>query len=294
VLAFDYRYLGENGGQPRQIAPLGKQRADLQSAIEFARTLPDVDRTKVAIWGFSSGGHVFAVAAGNPKLAAAIAHAPLADGPAAGPNAMRHQTLSAALRFTARGLLDLLGRRVGRQPLLVPLAGTPGTVTSLTTPDALVGARAPNPSNRYPEWQQQIAAGSALSTAFYRPGRHAPEIECPLLVLVYNEDGVALAEPAASTGRSAPRGEVVRLPGGHYAAFLEVHEHTVEVLSPPAAPPHRPPGDPEGPALTAWLQRRRGGRTRRSDAEQSRHKTPSGIARRRPGEIGAPHASHIP
>jgi len=57
VLAFDYRYLGENGGQPRQIAPLGKQRADLQSAIEFARTLPDVDRTKVAIWGFWGSRH---------------------------------------------------------------------------------------------------------------------------------------------------------------------------------------------------------------------------------------------
>jgi fermentation-respiration switch protein FrsA (DUF1100 family) len=45
VLAFDYRRFGESGGQPRQIARIGEQHADWQAAIEFARTLPDVDPT---------------------------------------------------------------------------------------------------------------------------------------------------------------------------------------------------------------------------------------------------------
>jgi alpha-beta hydrolase superfamily lysophospholipase len=76
VLAFDYRHLGDSGGQPRQIVRIGEQQADLQAAIDFARTLPGVDASKLAIWGFSaSGGHVFAVASRNPDLAAAIAQA---------------------------------------------------------------------------------------------------------------------------------------------------------------------------------------------------------------------------
>ena len=47
----------------------------------------------------------------------------------------------------------------------------PGTVALLTTPDALDGGRALNPGNRYPDWQQAVAARSALRIGFYRPGR---------------------------------------------------------------------------------------------------------------------------
>src|SRR4051794_4371451 len=80
VLAFDYRRLGESGGHPRQIVRIGEQQDDWQAALDFARTLPDVDPARIAIWGFSlSGGHVFPVAARNPGLAAAIAQTPLAD-----------------------------------------------------------------------------------------------------------------------------------------------------------------------------------------------------------------------
>src|SRR3954451_10177921 len=163
VLAFDYRRLGESGGHPRQIVRMGEQHADWQAAIDFARTLPEVGPARVAIWGFSlSGGHIFPVASRNPWLAAAIAQTPLVDGAAAAPGAMRHTTARAFLRLTGRGLLDAAGGRFGREPLLVPLAGQPGTVAMLTSPDALEGDRALNPDNAYPEWQQEVAARSAL------------------------------------------------------------------------------------------------------------------------------------
>ena len=137
MLAFDFRRLGESGGEPRQIVRVGEQLADWEAAIAFARTLPGVDADRLAIWGFSlSGGHVFRVAARDPQLAAAIAQAPLADGQAAAPNAMRHMTPLAALRLTGRAVLDAVGGVFGREPLLVPLAGPPGTVASLPRPTA--------------------------------------------------------------------------------------------------------------------------------------------------------------
>jgi pimeloyl-ACP methyl ester carboxylesterase len=229
VLAFDYRYLGESGGRPRQIIRIKDQLADWQAAIACAATLPGVDPARLAIWGFSlSGGHVFSVAARNPHLAAAIAQTPNADGLAATRNAMRHQRPLAMLRFTGRGVLDALGALVGRRPLLVPLAGEPGTVALLTTPDSVDTDRALNPDNRYPEWQQEIAARSSFGIGSSRPGRDAPRVRCPLLVLVCDQDQTALAEPAAAAADRAPRGELVRMPGGHYEPFLGGHERAVE------------------------------------------------------------------
>ena len=140
VLAFDYRCFGESGGRPRQVARIRDQLADWQAAIACAASLPGVDPAKLAIWSFSaSGGHVFRVAARNPRLAAAIAQTPNADGPAAARNAARHQKPLAMARFVGCGILDALGGLIGLPPRLVPLTAEPGTVALLTTPDALDG-----------------------------------------------------------------------------------------------------------------------------------------------------------
>ena len=229
VLAFDYRGFGESGGKPRQVLRIREQHADLGAAIEFARTLPDVDRSRVALWGFSlSGGHVFPVAAHDQELAAAIAQTPLADGQAAAPNALLHQKPVALLRLTGRGLVDAIGGLLGRDPLLVPLAGKPGTVSMLTTPDSQDGDRALNPGNRFPEWQQEVAARATLRLGFYRPVRYASRVRCPLLVLACNDDLSALPGPAIRAAERAPRSELARLPGGHYAPFMDEHEQAVE------------------------------------------------------------------
>ncbi len=229
VLAFDYRRLGESGGQPRQVVNIREQLADWHAAIGFAATLPGVDPTRVAIWGFSaSGGHVLRVAASSPGLAAAIAQTPNAGGQAPARNAARHQKPLAMLRLTGLGALDVLGGLAGRRPLLVPLAGRPGTVAMLTTPDALDGGRALNPDNRYPDWLQAVAARSVLPLVFYRPGRDAPRVRCPLLVLVCDQDQSALAGPAADAAQAAPAAELVRLAGRHYAPFLDGHEQAVQ------------------------------------------------------------------
>jgi uncharacterized protein len=229
VVAFDYRRLGDSGGQPRQVVRIREQLADWRAAIGFAATRPGVDPTRLAVWGFSaSGGHVLRVAARNPQLAAAIAQTPNADGPAAARNAARHQKPLALLRLAGRGILDALGGLVGRQPLLVPLDGEPGTVAVLTTPDAIGGGNVLDPDNNYRDWKRVAAARSALRLGFYRPGRAASRVRCPLLVLVCDQDQSALAGPAVDAANRAPRGELVRMPGGHYEPFLDGHEKAVE------------------------------------------------------------------
>ena len=63
---------------------------------------------------------------------------------------------------------------------------------------------------------------------FYRPGRDAARVRCPLLILVCDQDQSVLAGPAVRAADRAPRAELVRMPGGHYEPFLGGHERAVE------------------------------------------------------------------
>ena len=232
VLAFDYRGIGESGGRHRQVLPVRRQRADWQAATAFAGTLPGVDPARIALWGFSaSGGHILHAAAaspqGRPPVAAVIAQTPNVGGFAATRHATRHQKTPAMLRFTGRALLDAAGGLLGRPPLLVPLGGAPGELAAITTPDVADTGRALNPGGRYPEWRQEVAARSALGLVMSRPGRATPRVRCPLLVLVCDQDATAAPGPAVAAARRAPHAEVVHLPGGHYAPFLDGHEAAV-------------------------------------------------------------------
>ena len=56
VLAFDYRFFGESGGEPRgRINPLEQVR-DIRAAITYAQSRPEVDKNNLALWGTSFGG----------------------------------------------------------------------------------------------------------------------------------------------------------------------------------------------------------------------------------------------
>lgn len=156
---------------------------------------------------------MFRVTARNPQLGAAIAQTPNAGGLAPLRNAARFQSLLAMARFTGRGVLDWLGRLLGRPPRLVGLVGERGDVVLLTTPDARDGDRALQ-AGRYPDWQQEIAAWSALRIGSYSPGRYAPRVACPLLVVVANQDQRALAAPAARAAGRRPAPSWCACPAG--------------------------------------------------------------------------------
>jgi alpha-beta hydrolase superfamily lysophospholipase len=86
VLAFDYRHLGESGGQPRQVVRVREQLADWRAAMGFAATLP--------------GGH----------------YAPFLDG--------YEQAVAAELSFLRRHLLE--PARADRPGVIPMIPARPG------------------------------------------------------------------------------------------------------------------------------------------------------------------------
>src|ERR1700736_6236545 len=53
ALAFTYRHFGDSGGEPRQLLDIEHQLADWAAALRYVRSLPDVDGTRIALWGSS-------------------------------------------------------------------------------------------------------------------------------------------------------------------------------------------------------------------------------------------------
>ncbi|MEH0532630.1 prolyl oligopeptidase family serine peptidase [Streptomyces stelliscabiei] len=82
ALAFTYRHFGDSGGHPRQLLSIKRQLTDWDAAIDYVKARPDVDHTRIAVWGssFGGGGHAITVASRHPELRAAVAQCPFTDG----------------------------------------------------------------------------------------------------------------------------------------------------------------------------------------------------------------------
>src|SRR5579859_3689643 len=77
ALVYDNRCFGSSDGSPRfEIIP-SLQMSDIQDSITFAQTLPEIDPTRIAIWGSSySGGHVLQVGAFDRRVKAVLSQSP--------------------------------------------------------------------------------------------------------------------------------------------------------------------------------------------------------------------------
>jgi uncharacterized protein len=218
VLVFDYRHFGDSTGEPRQLLDVGRQQADYRAAIGFARTLGGIDAHRIALFGTSfSGGHVVAVAAQDPSIAAVVSQAPFADGL----TALTITPPKTALRSTALALADLGAAALGRPPRTIPAVGPPGSFAIMTQPDAQPGMEAIVPAES--RWRNEVAARIVLRAPSYRPVRLAASVSCPLLVCVCDQDTTTPPGPAVKMAERAPRGELARFPIGHFDIYVGEH-----------------------------------------------------------------------
>lgn len=215
ALVFDYRHFGDSDGQPRQLLDIGRQRADWNAAIDFAKTLPSVDGDRVVLWGTSfGGGHVIATAAGRDDIAAAVAQCPFTNG-AASTLTIGPTTLP---RLLARIGADLLAKARRRDPVMIATSADPGTPALMNAPGAKDGYLRLLPPDA--PFRNEVAARVGMAIPLSFPGRAARKVAAPLLLCVCLDDEVAPPGPTLRYAAKAPRAEVKTYPFGHFDIYV--------------------------------------------------------------------------
>ena len=214
-VVFDYRHFGASAGEPRQLLDIDRQLEDWRSAIAYAHTLDGVDPDRVVVWGTSfGGGHVIVTAAQDKRLAAAIAQCPFTDGFASS-FAIPPST---SAKVTALAVRDQIGALLGRDPVMVPTYGPPGSTALMTSPDSVAGIQNLLPPDA--EIERDVAARFALQIVRHFPGRRARNVTCPIFFAICEQDAVAPPGPTRKYAAQAPRGEIKLYDTGHFDIYV--------------------------------------------------------------------------
>jgi dienelactone hydrolase len=102
---FDYRTFGESDGMPRQIVDPRHHLENWKAAIAHVRTLPDVDGSRIALWGSSlSGGHVIVCTSENDDISAVVTQVPYVSSF----SSMRMKSVKDIVLSSVYGVYDLM------------------------------------------------------------------------------------------------------------------------------------------------------------------------------------------
>src|SRR5580700_3716943 len=168
ALVFDNRNFGASDGEPRQEIDPWAQLRDYRHAITYASTLPDVDASRIGIWGSSySGAHVLVVGAIDRRVKAVVCQVPLISG---------HDNLRALVRadfiagFREMFDADRLARFNGEPPAMVPVVDKdPLAPSALPTADSWEWFSETS-NTRPPAWRNEVTLRSVEMFTEYEPG----------------------------------------------------------------------------------------------------------------------------
>ena len=214
---------GESGGEPRQVIDIEGQRADWRSAVSSARSRPEIDPDRVALWGSSLGGtHTIFVASGDPRVAAVVAQIPYAGLPKERVGRTNRQ----AWRITWVALKDLLRGWLGLSPLYVPAVGTAEEGAVLVDPHAREVTRSLSADNSL--WRNEVAPRVIFDILRLKPLSVVEGVRAPLLVSIAEKDTEAPPYLTRRLAALAPRGEVRSYPVTHYEMYRpEIRERVL-------------------------------------------------------------------
>ena len=219
ALVFDHRNFGASDGAPRQEIDGVVQARDYRHAITFVRTLPEVDRDRIGIWGTSySGGHVLVVGAADRRVRCVVTQASTING---FENARRRTRPDLVGALLARFDSDREARFRGEPPTTVPLvAEDPLAACALSGRGAWEWYQATGAGT---SWRNEVTLRSLEWAREWEPGRAIERISpTPLLMIVATQDTLTPTDMALEAyARALEPKKLVLVPGGHFAPYGE-------------------------------------------------------------------------
>lgn len=193
AFAFDYRYVGDSGGEPRRLVDPAAGADDLEAAVVEAKAFERVDPDRVAVWGVGlGGGHAVEVAA-RRDLAAVVARSPLLDGSAVVSHLLKAGGAGYAGRAALAVARDLARKYTRRSPHEIRVVGDPDEFALLNRPGVRRGLLSLVPSDE--AWRNRTPARSLLALRGYRPLDAADRVTCPAFVVQATEDATFPQDP---------------------------------------------------------------------------------------------------
>ena len=99
----------------------------------------------------------------------------------------------------------------------MPIVGQPGELAFVTAPGAYEGWYSVMPPGHV--YDNRVAAGAGIAMLTYDAASKAPDVQCPLLVCVSDNEGLMDPAIAINAARRAPRGESIRYPADHFQVY---------------------------------------------------------------------------
>jgi fermentation-respiration switch protein FrsA (DUF1100 family) len=220
ALVFDNRCLGASDGEPRQEVDPWLQVRDYRHAITYARTLPEVDRERIGVWGSSlSGGHALVVGAIDRRVKCVVSQVPVVSGYR---NLLRQIRPDLLPQVRAGFDADREARFAGKPPAMIPMVSEdPLGVCVLPHRDSWDWF-SETARTRAPAWRNEVTLRSVEMIIEYEPAAYVDRISpTPLLLVVAANDTAAVADQAFEAyERALPPKRLHILPGGHFDAYV--------------------------------------------------------------------------
>jgi fermentation-respiration switch protein FrsA (DUF1100 family) len=219
VLVHDHRNFGTSDGDLRGDIDPWRQIADWRRAISYLEPRPEVDPTRIGLWGSSyAGGHALVLGATDRRLRCVVAQVPTISGYEQGLRRVSPDATPALEHaFDEDERAGLRGEQPRRQAVV---RGDPSVPAAYRSQDAIDFFLQPIPEGL---WKNEVTLRSTRAARMYEPGAWVSRVSpTPLLMVVASNDKVTVADLAlAAYERALEPKRLALIPGGHFDPYLD-------------------------------------------------------------------------
>jgi dienelactone hydrolase len=230
TLIYDHRYTGASDGEPRQLFDPWQQCRDLRHVITWLGLQPEVDKTRIGLWGISIGGaNSLFTAAMDARVKAVVALIP----PVSGFSARKLQPADTLAALDAQIPADRERQLLGGPAKTLRLHGTPTPDEPVMFSDQEGLEFVEQMLKASKTFRNEITLSTLDSLYEMEVTAYAERILQPLLMIVADQDYVAPVEEARDMFDRVPEPKtLIEYPGQHYEILSN---HLPEILGRSAA-----------------------------------------------------------